>query len=74
MKLLYGTNSKTDFPQLFTNILDSLLLNFQLQICYGDPACLIVILIILTSWHTVLEELIILRLSRNIASLADPET
>jgi len=35
---------------------------------------LIDIVIILTPWHTDLEELIILRLSRNTASLADPET
>ena len=51
----------------------SLLLNFQLKICYGDPACLIVIFIIVTPRHTVLEELIMLRESRNPASLAAPE-
>jgi hypothetical protein len=55
MKLLYGTNSKTDFLQLTDSYF-----KFQLKICYGDPACLIVIIIILTPWHTVLEELIML--------------
>jgi len=79
MKLLYGTNSKTDFPQLTVSYLTfdeialwnqlknrfpaahSLLLNFQLKICHCDLACLIVIVIIVTPWHTVLEELIMLR-------------
>jgi hypothetical protein len=56
------------------NYSDRLLLNFQLQICYGEPACLIVIVIILTPWHTDLKELIILKLSKNSSSFADSET
>jgi hypothetical protein len=52
---------------------DRLLLNLRFKICYRDPACSIVTVIIVTQWHTVLEELVMKSWSRNTASLADPE-
>ena len=65
---------KNRIPAAHYEYCDRLLLNFQFQICYGDPVCLIFIVIILTSCYTVLEELMVLRLSRTSASLADRET
>lgn len=53
---------------------DSLLLNFQLRMGYRDPAWPIVIVIIVNTVALSPWRLITLSLSRNPASVADPET
>jgi hypothetical protein len=52
---------------------DRSLLNFQVKIRYGNPTNSNVVVIIVTIWHTVLEDLIMMSWWRNLASLADPE-